>query len=400
MFAGDGLAAYFTPDDMMNLYGAWFLPLAGQERPIGALVYRAIFAGFGLNPVPYRVCCFLLLAGNLVLLYAIAVRLSGSRVVGAIACLLAAYHAHLADLYYSTGTIYDLLCFAFYWGAALLWIRGRYWIALALYAGALLSKEMAVTLPLVLAVYELAYRRPAKLLRLAPMVVVTAVFVLRAMAQNAGNASYAPHVAWQPLIENWRNYAFDLFYGVFEMTAARVLLLWALLAAVVALLRTRDAVVSAVVVWVGLLPVAFIAQRGFYVVYLTLPGWYLLAARIIERATRRANPVLVFAAVALVLIPLHAVRKEKGRTWVAESHASVSRILEPLRREGLAPGARILFLADSYPKDDYLLTFIFRLRFRDNGILVDRERASDTKYDAAYRMWSENGQNWILKKSE
>jgi hypothetical protein len=114
MFAGDGLAAYFTPDDMMNLYGAWFLPLAGQERPIGALVYRVIFAGFGLNPVPYRVCCFLLLAGNLVLLFAIAVRLSGSRVVGGIACLLAAYHAHLADLYYSTGTIYDLLCFAFY----------------------------------------------------------------------------------------------------------------------------------------------------------------------------------------------------------------------------------------------------------------------------------------------
>ena len=110
--------------------------------------------------------------------------------------------------------------------------------------------------------------------------------------------------------------------------------------------------------------------------------------------------MLVFAAVALVLIPLHAVRKEKGRTWVAEAHASVSRVLEPLRREGLAPGARILFLADSYPKDDYLLTFIFRLRFRDNGILVDRERASDTKYDAAYRMWSENGQNWILKKSE
>jgi hypothetical protein len=167
---------------------------------------------------------------------------------------------------------------------------GRYWISLALYAGALLSKEMAVTLPLVLAVYELAYRRPAKLLRLAPMVVVTAVFVLRAMAQNAGNASYAPHVAWQPLIENWRNYAFDLFYGAFEMTASRVLLLWALLAAAVALLRTRDAVVSAVVVWVGLLPVAFIAQRGFYVVYLTLPGWYLLAARIIERATRRATP--------------------------------------------------------------------------------------------------------------
>jgi hypothetical protein len=28
-----------------------------------------------------------------------------------------AYHAHLADLYYSTGTVYDLLCGALFLGA-------------------------------------------------------------------------------------------------------------------------------------------------------------------------------------------------------------------------------------------------------------------------------------------
>ena len=65
--AGDGLSAYFTPDDMMNLYGAWFRPVLEQGRPLGALVYRAIFAVFGLDPLPYRMVCFLLLAGNLVL---------------------------------------------------------------------------------------------------------------------------------------------------------------------------------------------------------------------------------------------------------------------------------------------------------------------------------------------
>ena len=31
-FAGDGLRAYFTPDEMMNLYGAWFRPLAESRR--------------------------------------------------------------------------------------------------------------------------------------------------------------------------------------------------------------------------------------------------------------------------------------------------------------------------------------------------------------------------------
>src|ERR1035437_7365714 len=102
-FAGDGLRAYFTPDEMMNLYGAWFRPLAESDRPVGALFYRALFDAFGLNPLPYRIACFAILSANLTLLYILCLRLSGSREVAALACLLGAYHAHLADLYYSTG---------------------------------------------------------------------------------------------------------------------------------------------------------------------------------------------------------------------------------------------------------------------------------------------------------
>src|SRR5436305_15128114 len=30
-FAGDGLFSYFTPDDLMNLYGAWFWPLIEKD---------------------------------------------------------------------------------------------------------------------------------------------------------------------------------------------------------------------------------------------------------------------------------------------------------------------------------------------------------------------------------
>src|ERR1035437_5140556 len=46
-FSGDGLRAYFTPDDMMNLYGACFRRLAESDRPVGALFYRALFTAFG-----------------------------------------------------------------------------------------------------------------------------------------------------------------------------------------------------------------------------------------------------------------------------------------------------------------------------------------------------------------
>ena len=113
VFAGDGIGAYFTPDDMMNLYRAWSASpagLLGQDRPLGQVLYRALFSLAGLHPLPFRLAAFALLLANLALLYRFCARLAGSRETAALACLVGAYHAHLADLYYSTGAIYDLLC--------------------------------------------------------------------------------------------------------------------------------------------------------------------------------------------------------------------------------------------------------------------------------------------------
>src|ERR1044072_2295710 len=92
--AGGGVSASFIQDDMMNLYEAWFRPLDSQ-RPMTVVFYDAIFAWAGLNPLPYHVALYAVLVANLVLLYCFCVRLSGSRAVGALACLLGAYHAHL-----------------------------------------------------------------------------------------------------------------------------------------------------------------------------------------------------------------------------------------------------------------------------------------------------------------
>src|SRR6185436_6356459 len=100
-------------------------------------------------------------------------RLSRSREAGAIACLLGAYHAHLNDLYYNSGTIYDLLCFTFFYLTLIYYFRirdtgsypglGQLVTLLALYMAALDSKEMAVTLPVMVAVYELLFHWPAPL---------------------------------------------------------------------------------------------------------------------------------------------------------------------------------------------------------------------------------------------
>src|SRR5262249_20195882 len=135
-----------------------------------AVFYRGVFALFGLNPLPYRIFCFLLLFANCVLLYRFCVRLSGSRDIGAMACLIGAYHAHLADLYYSTGTVYDLGCCTLYLGAFVYYAGGREreskpgWgsvtIIILLYILALGTKEIAVTLAPVMLAYCLLFPRP------------------------------------------------------------------------------------------------------------------------------------------------------------------------------------------------------------------------------------------------
>ena len=89
-FAGDGLQGYFAPDEMMNLYQAWSPPVTGlihHDRPLGELVYRGLFAGFGLRPLPYRIFCLLLLVVNLALLFRFCRLVSGSVEVAALAVL-------------------------------------------------------------------------------------------------------------------------------------------------------------------------------------------------------------------------------------------------------------------------------------------------------------------------
>jgi hypothetical protein len=405
-FSGDGLRAYFTPDDMMNLYGACFRRLAESDRPVGALFYRTLFTAFGLNPLPYRIACFAILSANLALLYVLGLKLSRSREVAALACLLGAYHAHLADLYYSTGTVFDLLCFLFYFGALALYIQVREraspWriLVLALYLCALGAKEMAVTLPLFLALYDVIYRPPAprlaavlrwvagELRRLWPFALVTAAFILHKTTgpgRMTANAAYLPGFSWHVLAANWRHYAYDLFYGAIQFTGLRIVLLWAAVLALVFLVRKRDLLFAACVILLGILPVVLIAERGFYAIYLTLPGWYLLAAQSLVTARQRllpragaATPAILFLLVAACLLPLHLRQKPRGNGWVAEAHESVRCTLEPLRRYQVPHAAKVLVLNDPYPADDNILLAMFRIAFRDEEIHVRRPKSIST----------------------
>ena len=400
-FAGDGIGGYFTPDDMMNLYVSWSSPPAGlltSDRPLGALVYRAMFAMFGLHPLGYRLVCFALLVANLALLYLFCRRLSGSREVAALACLLGAYHAHLADLYYSTGTIYDLLCCLFFLQAFDYYLKTREqgdpsWrqtaLTVVLYLCALASKEMAVLLPVYVALY--AWPRVARVRFLwlaAPLTVAYVVWKIAGPHAMMANPLYAVHLSLHGFLASWRAYLNDLFFGAIAFNTVKLVALWVAVTIFAVLARQRDIWLAWSIAMLGVLPFIFIAPRGFFVMYLVLPGWYLLGASALVRLrngmTRWAELVAVrpgqlalFAVAALLLILLHRSEKDAGKTWVAGSYRQVRGVLGVLesRYPNMPRGAKVLFLSDPYDADDWILTSMFRLEYRDPELHVDRVKA-------------------------
>jgi len=109
-----GFYSFQHPSDLVKADLFYFSP---AYRPAGALFYRPLFEKFGLFSPPYRVVCFLLLVANLWLAFLAMRAFTGSMEVAAIAILIAAFHPRFRDLYTSSGTIYDILCFTFYFGA-------------------------------------------------------------------------------------------------------------------------------------------------------------------------------------------------------------------------------------------------------------------------------------------
>jgi hypothetical protein len=407
--AGDGIRAYFTPDDMMNLYGAWSSSPLAADRPVGALFYRSFFALFGLHPLPYRLAAFALLAANLALLYGFCARLARSREVAALACLLGAYQAYLADLYYSTGAIYDLLCYFFFFLTLVWYLRIRDagglpdWRQtgglLGLYALALGSKEMAVTFPVLLVAYECIYHRASgwrqwRFVWLGlPLTGLYALHKTLGGRRMTANPYYALHLTAHAYLSSWKHYLDVLFYGAVRFSTINLVLLLAAMLALAALARRRDLLFAWCFICVAMLPVVFIAPRGLFAVYMTLPGWYLFASGALTlgrdglmrwfprfAAAFRVRPeqAALFLLVAAFLIPAHLRERPVGKVWVPETYAAVRNVIAPLmaRYPTMPRGAKVLFLEDPYPKEEWMLTFIFRLVYRDDQIRVDRAKVS------------------------
>jgi hypothetical protein len=420
------LHVYFTPDDLMNLYRSWIFP-AGQllkanllffvnsdfGRPMGSVWYRLIFDFAGFHPFWFHASNLAILSANIWLTYAVALRLAGSRQIAALTALAMAYQYRLAWLYFDTGYIYDVLCYFFLFAALALYLRARdrdrmlrswQWVTLfALYVCALNSKEMAVTLLVLLGVYELLFHPPRVWQRASlrrwllhegrATLATGAVTVLFVIGRSLGplslthNAAYRPSFTWTQFMLTSRHFTGD-FFGMPDWPAWAVLLLWTLLAVIALGARSRLLGFAWLYLMLSPLPVAFILPRSAAQYYVCVFGWALFAAALLVKLASylmrglpvdewwmvRARGAALFVVSMAILYSAHkplgyyeifsaSQEAPENRNTVAALHAAAPAI---------RPGSRLLFLNDPIRPEWYNMLFIVRLSYADPTLQVFR----------------------------
>lgn len=435
--AGIGLHVYFYDDDLMNLYRAidespgWRLltanltPFTSVNRPLGALYYRAVFAVAGFDPYPFRAVTYGFLVFNGGLLYLFARRLSNSREIGVLAVLIGCYHHRFVDIYGNNGTIYDILCTTFYLLALLAWFRWRsLWLTILFYIPALNAKEMAASFPLVLLAYELIYYPPVRsvrgvarwLLRGNLTVLVTGIITLfAARAKTASTSAFYANSAYQPVI-NWHNFMASAGHWFDEMCYTReasfppwlVVSTWVALLTIAIASRRKYLLFAFAYLFLTPLPVSFIPQRGFFVMYLPWVGWSLFFSGLLiegrdflyRRAWHRPpipggawqpERIATFLGTLAVLVALNLADPYYSITAIAAEDRPMRRAYEALQalHPTIPNDSKILMLNDPLPPDSYMLLFLVRLVY---GHQVDLVRA---KQDATRRSLDPAQYNYI-----
>ena len=317
-FAVPSLAAGFNVDEMTNMYVCWRLGASkslwanicfwkGIGRPAGALYYLPLYHFFDLDPRPYRIIQISILAASIPIVYYLARLLASCRSVAFLAVLALCYHAGLANLVFIGSFIYDVLCGFFYLAALTYYIHIRereialcpiqLLACLALYVCALNSKEMAVTLPVIVLIYE-ALRCPRlrdwnqfirSNWRSAASSVIAGLLTLPYIygkTQGSGALAkvtgYTPDYSWHSFMNSIARFVSELFYlsPNHVMTPGILLILWA--AIFVYAFSRRDRMLELMAFWVVItpLPLAFIASRGGGCLYLLLFGWAMIFAKL------------------------------------------------------------------------------------------------------------------------
>ncbi|MEP9410491.1 MAG: tetratricopeptide repeat protein [Candidatus Brocadia sp.] len=185
----NSLSNQFTYDDEFTIVNNYFiktwsnLPLLFSKeyfkfsgelsyRPVVTLAYFIDYALWKLNPWGFHLINSLLHTLNSVLVFFLLTQLFNHRVVAFIATLIFSCHPVLSEAVNAVSYREDLLGAAFFLAAFLLYLKttkaeGRftplYFASLICYLFGVFSKEMAVTLPLLVFLYDITFTKKPNL---------------------------------------------------------------------------------------------------------------------------------------------------------------------------------------------------------------------------------------------
>ena len=428
-FAWNRVTAPFAADDMMNLAtyfrpGAWhaltsqILIWQNHFRPMGAAFYLPLFVLFGLNAAPYHVAIMGLMGANSYFLYRFARNLGCNRMVAGVAALLGCYHSGLVNIHYNIDMVYDVLCFFFYFAAFNYYVRIRrrdrspaalelVWF-FALYLCALNSKEMAVTLPVLLLAYEWLYQRPAKLDWTAAKrwatgpgrivgssVVLNLVYIYgKAFGPDPlmKNSAYSPVFSIQRILDFQKGSITDLLCLPFVPDLFGVAVVWSLLTCL-AWMGNRPALRFC---WVFMivtpLPIEFLVERYQGALYIPMAAWVVFGALVIVRATAALSTNLAagraFRFTSRKRIELSLMAAAVLLLFIATSYRKAAYIIPAAKAQGhltgevigqlqalkphVRPHGKLVFLND--PFVDWDMAFIAELVLRDRNLEIYLQR--------------------------
>lgn len=409
-------------------------------RPGGALYYLPLYHFFALDPLPYRIAQVTILAASIPVVYYLSRRLASSRSIAFLAVLALCYHPRIADLVFVGAFIYDVLCGFFYFAALAYYIHVREKEGplrpqqvlgfLALYVMALNCKEMAVTLPIMILIYEFlksprwanwkAFFRWSRSCA-APSLIAGVVTVFYIYGKTHGSGSLASLDPYQPRYSLYNftasnaKFVGQLLFAGHTITPIALLILW-MLVFIYAFIR-RDRTLQLMAFWIVIvpLPLAFIVPiRNNGSIYLLLFGWAMIFAkvvfdlitliskfsasvgnRILAVATaatvgdtsRKVSPrvfrIIATLLVAFVLATLTQQENQRLQVlWlkVGEKTSHVIRTFRSLDRRP-TPGSRVLLLLKENhfqnKWDKWYVFFVASLVWGDRSLEILVEKANE-----------------------
>jgi hypothetical protein len=403
-------SAYFDLDDFNNIYWTQDLTLSGMLahlvdarldffRPAGMFWYWLMGMSSQLDPVPFHILELVFNGVNVALVCLLVLSITGRGVAAILTAVLWISSPALMDALWWFGSMFEVVFTAGYLAAALSFIHTTAWfrktIAVAIfYVLALQAKEMAITLPVVLLLYEVIVQRRLRtevrqrVIFYGTLGVISAYFTvikMHAMADHDPSAPYFFSLSLQTLGDDAQWYAAHLFAALSDQPAIALLVLAGL--ALAALLgRDRAMVFSLAFAAVSIAPVIFLPNHLFaFFLYLPSIGIWLCVAQATVRIgdllrdrvrqwLPRAGPLaplcLALAVFLVVQVPSSGERASTVE-WT-RGYADVFRNFVGLIRSQPEPprGATMEVQDPPAPFDAESITLLYRVLYGRQDIRV------------------------------